>query len=132
MTELLEVPLQYKSRSFIRNLAVYFGPALVVSVAYMDPGNYGTDIVGGSSFGYTMLWVVWLAGIMAMLLQYLSGKLGMATGHSLRAMLRLHLKEPRYILPYWLASDVASVMMDQAAFLSTVIAIYLQLGYTLC
>src|SRR5205809_904533 len=89
MTELLEVPLQYKSRSFIRNLAVYFGPALVVSVAYMDPGNYGTDIVGGSSFGYAMLWVVWLAGIMAMLLQYLSGKLGIATGHSLPAMIRL-------------------------------------------
>jgi len=84
MTELLEAPLRYKSRSFIRNLAVYFGPALVVSVAYMDPGNYGTDIVGGSSFGYTMLWVVWLAGIMAMLLQYLSGKLGIATEHSCR------------------------------------------------
>src|SRR2546422_596903 len=101
MTELLEAPLQYKSRSFIRNLAVYFGPALVVSVAYMDPGNYGTDIVGGSSFGYTMLWVVWLAGIMAMLLQYLSGKLGIATGHSLPAMIRLHLKAPRYVIPYW-------------------------------
>jgi hypothetical protein len=51
----------------------------MVIVAYMDPGNYGTDISGGATFGYSMLWVVWLAGIMAMLLQYLSGKLGIAT-----------------------------------------------------
>ena len=131
MTELLEVPLQYKSRSFIRNLAVYFGPALVVSVAYMDPGNYGTDIVGGSSFGYTMLWVVWLAGIMAMLLQYLSGKLGIATGHSLPAMIRLHLKAPRYVIPYWLASEAAAAMTDLAEFLGTVIALYLLFGVPL-
>lgn len=63
--------------SFPRRLLTYFGPALIVSVAYIDPGNYGTDISGGASFGYRMLWVVWLAGVMAMLLQYLSGKIGM-------------------------------------------------------
>src|SRR5260370_4387459 len=105
MTELLEAPLQYKSRNFIRNLAVYFGPALVVSVVFMDPGNYGTDIAGGASFGNTMLWLVWLAGIMAMLLQYLSGKLGIATGHSLPTMIRLFLKKPRYVLPHRVASE---------------------------
>src|SRR5207244_11841245 len=131
MTELLEVPLKYKSRSFIRNLAVYFGPATVIRVAYIDPENYGKDIVGGSSFGYTMLWVVWLAGIMAMLLQYLSGKLGIATGHSLPAMIRLHLKEPRYIIPYWLASEVSAAMSDLAAFLGSVIALYLLSGVTM-
>jgi manganese transport protein len=73
----------------LRDLWAYFGPALIVSVAYIDPGNYGTDISGGAEFAYSMLWVVWLAGIMAMLLQYLSGKLGIATGHSLPELIRL-------------------------------------------
>ena len=70
-------------KSYWHDLFEYLGPALIVSVAYMDPGNFGTAISGGAQFGYSMLWVVWLAGIMAMLLQYLSGKLGIATGHSL-------------------------------------------------
>jgi hypothetical protein len=56
--------------SFWSDLRHYFDPALMVSVAYVDLGNYGTDIGGGASFGYSMLWVVWLAGIMAMLLQF--------------------------------------------------------------
>ena len=58
------------------------GSGLIVSVAYMDPGNWGTDIAGGASFNYDLLWVVWLASGMAMLFQYLSGKLGIA-GYSL-------------------------------------------------
>jgi len=103
----------------------YFGPALIVSVAYMDPGNYGTDISGGASFGYSMLWVVWLAGIMAMLLQYLSGKLGIATGYSLPELMRFHLKRPAYILSYWIAAEAATVMTDLAEFLGTVIALNL-------
>jgi len=116
---------------FWRDLWNYFGPALIVSVAYMDPGNYGTDISGGASFGYSMLWVVWLAGIMAMLLQYLSGKLGIATGHSLPELMRLHLKKRTYIVPYWFASEVAVVMTDLAEFLGTVIALNLLFGIPL-
>jgi manganese transport protein len=102
-----------------------------VSVAYIDPGNYGTDISGGASFGYSMLWVVWLSGIMAMLLQYLSGKLGIATGHSLPELIRLRLKKKIYILPYWFASEIAAVMTDLAEFLGTVIALYLLFGIPL-
>ena len=117
--------------SFLRSLLTYFGPALIVSVAYIDPGNYGTDIGGGASFGYSMLWVVWLAGVMAMLLQYLSGKIGIATGHSLPELVRLHLKRRIYILPYWLASEVAVAMTDLAEFLGTVIALYLLFGIPL-
>ena len=117
--------------SFLRSLLTYFGPALIVSVAYIDPGNYGTDISGGASFGYSMLWVVWLAGVMAMLLQYLSGKIGIATGHSLPELVRLHLKRRIYILPYWLASEVAVAMTDLAEFLGTVIALYLLFGIPL-
>ena len=117
--------------SFWRDLWNYFGPALMVSVAYMDPGNYGTDISGGASFGYSMLWIVWLAGVMAMLLQYLSGKLGIATGHSLPELIRLRLSRPAYILPYWFASEVATVMTDLAEFLGTVIAFNLLFGIPL-
>ncbi len=124
MTE-LETVQAYDSKSFLRNFAVYFGPALLVSVAYIDPGNYGTDISGGATFGYSMLWVVWLASIMAMLLQYLSGKVGIATGHSLPELIRLDLKKPRYVIPYWLGSEVAAAMTDLAEFLGTVIALFL-------
>lgn len=119
------------SSSFWRDLWNYFGPALIVSVAYMDPGNFGTDISGGASFGYSMLWVVWLAGIMAMLLQYLSGKLGIATGYSLPELIRLHLRRPVYILSYWLAAEAATVMTDLAEFLGTVIALNLLFGIPL-
>jgi manganese transport protein len=78
-----------------------------------------------------MLWVVWLAGIMAMLLQYLSGKLGIATGCSLPELMRLHLKRPAYILPYWFAAEAATVMTDLAEFLGTVIALNLLFGIPL-
>jgi len=117
--------------SFWRDLLRYFGPALIVSVAYMDPGNFGTDISGGAQFGYSMLWIVWFAGIMAMLLQYLSGKLGIATGHSLPELMRLQLKSNRYIIPYWLGAEVAAAMTDLAEFLGTVIALNLLFGIPL-
>jgi len=120
-----------RSSSFWRDLWNYFGPALIVSVAYMDPGNYGTDISGGASFGYSMLWVVWLAGIMAMLLQYLSGKLGIATGYSLPELMRLYLRRPAYILSFWFAAEAATVMTDLAEFLGTVIALNLLFGIPL-
>lgn len=116
---------------FWRDLWNYFGPALIVSVAYMDPGNYGTDISGGASFGYSMLWIVWLAGIMAMLLQYLSGKLGIATGYSLAELMRIYLKKRTYIVLCWLAAEIAAVMTDLAEFLGTVIALNLLFGLPL-
>jgi len=119
------------SSGFWHDLWNYFGPALIVSVAYMDPGNYGTDISGGASFGYSMLWVVWLAGVMAMLLQYLSGKLGIATGYSLPELMRFHLKRREYILSYWFAAEAATVMTDLAEFLGTVIALNLLFGIPL-
>ena len=122
---------QGTSNSFWRDLWTYFGPALIVSVAYMDPGNYGTDISGGALFHYSMLWIVWLAGIMAMQLQYLSGKLGIATGYSLPELMRTHLKKAAYILPYWLACEVAAVMTDLAEFLGTVVALNLLFGIPL-
>ncbi len=114
-----------KRIGFLRSFIAYLGPALITSVAYMDPGNYGTDIQGGASFGYNMLWIVWLAGIMAMLLQYLSGKVGIATGHSLPELMRTFLKKRAYILPYWVGAEVTAAMTDLAEFLGTVIALNL-------
>ncbi|MFL6457003.1 MAG: Nramp family divalent metal transporter [Nitrososphaeraceae archaeon] len=109
-------------------LIAYTGPALLVSMAYMDPGNYGTDIQGGASLNYGLLWVVWLSSGMAMLLQYLSGKIGIATGLSLPEVIREKLKKKMYIIPYWLAAEAAAAATDLAEYLGTVIALNLLFG----
>jgi manganese transport protein len=96
-----------------------------VSTAYIDPGNFGTDIAGGASYAYDILWVVWLASIMAMVLQYLSGKLGLATGQSLAELLRVKLKARSRIVAYWLACETFAVFTDLAEFLGVAIALYL-------
>jgi manganese transport protein len=116
-----------KKQSIIK-FFFYTGPALIVSIAYMDPGNYGTDIQGGASLGYNLLWVVWLSSAMAMMLQYLSGKIGIATGQSLPEIIRQKLKKKIFIVPYWLASEAASVATDLAEYLGTVIALNLLFG----
>src|SRR5205085_10961199 len=104
------------------------GPALLVSMAYMDPGNYGTDIAGGASLNYGLIWVVWLSSGMAMLLQYLSGKIGIATGLSLLEIIREKLKKKMYIIPYWFAAEAAAAATDLAEYLGTVIALNLLFG----
>jgi manganese transport protein len=116
-----------KKESLLK-LFLYTGPALLVSVAYMDPGNYGTDIAGGASQNYSLLWVVWLSSGMAMMLQYLSGKIGIATGKSLPEIIREKLKKKIFIMPYWLAAEAASAATDLAEYLGTVIALNLLFG----
>src|ERR1051326_3017110 len=116
-----------KKESLLR-LFLYTGPAVIVSIAYMDPGNYGTDIAGGASQNYSLLWVVWLSSAMAMMLQYLSGKLGIATGKSLPEIIREKLKRKGFIVPYWLAAEAASAATDLAEYLGTVIALNLLFG----
>jgi manganese transport protein len=115
---------QTKKASF-RRFLLYTGPAVMVSVAYMDPGNYGTDIQAGATFNYNLLWVIWLSSGMAMLLQYLSGKIGIATGQSLSEIIRSKLKKRIYILPYWLSAEIATAATDLAEYLGTVIALNL-------
>ena len=97
----------------------------MVSVAYMDPGNYGTDIQGEASFNYDLLWVIWLSSGMAMLLQYLSGKIGIATGQSLAEIIRTKLKRNIFIVPYWLSRDIVIAATDLAEYLGPVIALNL-------
>ena len=103
----------------------------MVSIAYMDPGNYGTDLAAGAGFKYELLWAVWLASGMAMLLQYLSGKLGIASGYSLPELVRQSLVKRRYVIPYWLAAEAAAAATDLAEYLGTVIALNLLFGVPL-
>ncbi|MBI3841276.1 MAG: Nramp family divalent metal transporter [Thaumarchaeota archaeon] len=119
------------SSSSLRRFFAYLGPALIVSMAYMDPGNYGTDILGGAVSNYDLLWAVWLASLMAMVLQYLSGKLGISTGKSLPELIRTSFKSRAYIVPYWLAAEAAVAATDLAEYLGTVIALNLLFGIPL-
>src|SRR3984885_5497159 len=80
----------------------YFGPAFVASVAYIDPGNFATNILGGSQFGYRLLWVLLWSNIMAILIQYLSAKLGIVTGLTLPQNCRKHFGKP-IVLGLWVA-----------------------------
>jgi len=106
-----------------RSLFAYMGPALITSMAYMDPGNFGTDIGAGAAFNYGLLWTVWLANLMAMLLQYLSGKLGIATGRSLAENVRESLHSKRDIYLNWIGAEAAAAATDLAEYLGTVIAL---------
>ena len=103
----------------------------MVSIAYMDPGNYGTDIAAGAGFKYDLLWAAWLAGGMAMLLQYLSGKLGIVSGYSLPELVRMSLVKRRYVVPYWLAAEAAAAATDLAEYLGTVLGLNLLFGVPL-
>ncbi len=92
-------------------------------MAYMDPGNYGTDIQAGAAFNYGLLWAVWMANLMAMLLQYLSGKLGIATGKDLPQLVRASLHSKLDIYLNWIGAEAAAAATDLAEYLGTVIAL---------
>src|SRR5436309_1375214 len=103
----------------------------MVSIAYMDPGNYGSDIAAGTAFKYDLLWAVWFAGGMAMMLQYLSGKFGIASGYSLPELVRMSLVKRRFVVPYWLAAEAAIAATDLAEYLGTVLGLNLLFGVPL-
>lgn len=109
--------------SSLREIFVFSGPAIIVSMAYMDPGNYGTDIQAGAAFRYGLLWTVWMANFMAMLLQYISGKLGIATGKGLPELVRQSLHSKFDIYLNWIGAEVAAAATDLAEYLGTVIAL---------
>lgn len=114
-------------RKGIRALIPFLGPAFVASIAYMDPGNFATNIQGGAQFGYKMLWIVVLANLMAMLLQNLSAKLGIATGRNLPELCRDHFpKWGSYVM--WGFSEVAAMATDLAEFLGATLALNLLFG----
>ncbi|GMA64553.1 Nramp family divalent metal transporter [Alicyclobacillus fastidiosus] len=108
----------------IRALIPFLGPAFIASIAYVDPGNFATNIQSGSEFGYKLLWVVVLANLMAMLIQNLSAKLGIATGKNLPEMIREYC--PRW-LSYimWGFSEIAAMATDLAEFLGATLGLNL-------
>ncbi len=108
----------------------FLGPAFVASVAYIDPGNYATNIQSGSAYGYNLLWVIVLANLMAMLLQTLSAKLGVATGHNLAELCRLKFSKP-VVYAMWIAAEISAMATDLAEFLGASIALNLLFGIPL-
>ncbi|HEY3992620.1 MAG TPA: Nramp family divalent metal transporter [Ktedonobacteraceae bacterium] len=117
----------------VRGLAAllpFLGPAFIASVAYVDPGNFATNIQGGSAFGYQLLWVVVVANLMAMLLQTLSAKLGLATGKNLAELSREHFPRPIVYL-MWIVSEIGAMATDLAEFIGASLAINLLTGLPL-
>jgi manganese transport protein len=105
----------------------YFGPAFVASVAYIDPGNFATNILGGSEFRYRLLWVLLWSNAMAMLIQYLSAKLGIVTGLTLPQNCRRYFSRPTVIF-LWITAEVAAVATDLAEFLGAALGLDLLFG----
>jgi manganese transport protein len=102
----------------------FAGPAVVASIAYMDPGNFATNIQAGAKYGYTLLWVVLLANMIAMLFQALSAKLGIVTGRNLAEMCRDHFSKP-VVMAMWVVSEIAAMATDLAEFLGGAIGLSL-------
>lgn len=105
----------------------YLGPAFVASVAYMDPGNFATNIEGGARFGYELLWVLLWSNLMAILVQYLAAKLGIATGRTLPENCRSEFSHHWTVL-LWLAAEVGAMATDLAEFLGAALGFYLLFG----
>jgi manganese transport protein len=106
------------------------GPAVIVSIAYMDPGNFATNIQAGARYGYALLWVVLLANVIAMLFQALSAKLGIVTGRNLAELCREQLPRP-LVLAMWIASEIAAMATDLAEFLGGAIGLSLLFHFPL-
>ncbi|HEY2473452.1 MAG TPA: Nramp family divalent metal transporter [Candidatus Cybelea sp.] len=114
-------------RRGLRALLPFAGPAFVASIAYMDPGNFATNIAGGASYGYRLLWVVVLASVMAMLFQALSAKIGIATGKNLAELSRDHAPKP-LVFGMWAIAEFGAMATDLAEFLGAIVALYLLFG----
>jgi manganese transport protein len=118
------------SGRFWRKLGAFAGPGYLVAVGYMDPGNWATDLAGGSAFGYSLLSVVLLSNFMAMILQALAAKLGIVTGLDLAQACREHY--PKAVrIPLWLLCELAIVACDLAEVIGTAIALQLLFGIPL-
>lgn len=119
-----------KSSAFWRRVLGFAGPGFLISVGYMDPGNWATDLAGGSRYGYTLLFVIMLSNLMAILLQSLALKLGVATGRDLAQACRESYKRPATIF-LWLCAEVAIGACDLAEVIGSAIALQLLFGIPL-
>src|SRR5579871_1099073 len=105
-----------------RSALLFAGPAVIASIAYMDPGNFATNIQAGAKYGYSLLWVVLMANVAAMLYQALSAKLGIVTGRNLAEMCRDHFPPP-VVWALWIVSEIAAMATDLAEFLGGAIGL---------
>jgi len=121
---------QVLARGRLRSTLSMLGPAFVAAVAYIDPGNFATNVQGGARFGYELMWVVLAANLIAMLVQYLSAKLGLVTGRSLPEQCRLHLPRAGSIA-MWLQAELMAMATDVAEFLGAAIGLNLLFGVPL-
>jgi manganese transport protein len=118
------------ARGRVRTTLAMLGPAFVASVAYVDPGNFATNVQGGAKFGYLLLWVVLLANLMAMLVQYLSAKLGVVTDRSLPEVCRERM--PRWMsVGLWVQAELMAMATDIAEFLGAAVGLNLLFGVPL-
>jgi manganese transport protein len=117
-------------RGGVRAYLAFVGPAVVASIAYMDPGNFATNIQAGAKYGYSLLWVVLLANLIAMLFQALSAKLGIVTGRNLAEMCRDEFPRP-VVWGMWGVSEIAAMATDVAEFLGGAIGLSLLFGLPL-
>lgn len=111
-------------------LLPFLGPAFVASVAYVDPGNFATNIEGGARFGYTLLWVIIASNLMAMLIQAISAKLGIATNLNLAEQCRTHFPRP-VVLGMWVIMELVAIATDLAEFLGAALGFNLLFGMPL-
>ncbi len=118
------VPGQSLPLSKIRTLLKFLGPAFIVSVAYVDPGNFATNISGGSKFNYNLVWVILWSNLMAIFLQTLSAKLGIATGYNLPQMCgRVFSRKANWC--FWVVAEIAAMATNLAEFLGCTLGLYL-------
>lgn len=124
------IAIPQSNGSLWRKLCAFAGPGYLIAVGYMDPGNWATDLAGGSAFGYTLLSVILLSNMMAMVLQAMAAKLGIATGLDLAQACRVQYP-PRARIPLWLLCEIAIVACDLAEVIGTAIALQLLFGISL-
>jgi manganese transport protein len=121
---------QIRARGRIRGFLPFLGPAFVACIAYVDPGNFATNISGGAQYGYTLLWVILAANLMAMLIQNLTAKVGIATGRNLAELCREHF--PRGVsFGLWVQAEIIAMATDLAEFIGAAIALNLLFGVPL-
>ncbi len=116
--------------SWIKRFFAFAGPGYLVSVGYMDPGNWGTDLAGGGKYGYALLWVILASNLMAMLLQTLCARLGLVTGKDLAQACRDYYKKPAAIV-LWLLCEIGIIACDLAEVIGSAVALYLLFGIPL-
>ncbi|AWN23159.1 divalent metal cation transporter [Deinococcus irradiatisoli] len=129
LSDVQRVPINYNKPPWQRFLS-FLGPGALVAVGYMDPGNWATSIAGGSAYGYTLLSMVLISSLMAIYLQALTARLGIATGRDLAQACRDHFTKPAVIF-LWLSAEIAIIATDLAEVIGTAIALNLLFGLPL-